>query len=310
MAVVRGFEELVAEAAVADVSGWGFGWLDGRATEERPPWGYARLMAQRLAGARAALDVDTGGGEVLAEAPSYPARMCATESWPPNLERARRLLSSRGVQVVPAAAGGPLPFPDATFDLVTSRHPVAPAWAEIARVLCDGGTYLAQHVGPASAFELIEYFLGPLPPQQRAGRDPAAESDAARAAGLTVVDLRTARCRMEIHDIGAVVYLLRKCVWWVPGFDVDRYRDTLVRLDASLRSDGPFVAHSARHLVEARLIARTARGPTPRCGCGGSPRPVPARWTAPAASRSPARPAPGPCSCTRSRSRPPARRGA
>jgi SAM-dependent methyltransferase len=171
MITVRGFEELVAEAAVVDVSGWGFGWLEGRATEERPPWGYARLMAERLAGAQAAMDVDTGGGEVLAEVPVFPPRMCATEGWAPNRERARRLLSPRGVQVVAASPEQLLPFADASFDLVTSRHPVVPRWTEIARVLTDGGTYLAQHVGPASAFELIESFLGPLP-DHRAARHP------------------------------------------------------------------------------------------------------------------------------------------
>ena len=181
--------------------------------------------------------------------------MCATEGWPPNLVRARRSLSPRGVQVVARAPGEPLRFPDASFDLVLSRHPVAPDWGEIARVLVDGGTYLAQHVGPASAFELIEYFLGPLS-QHRTARDPAAEADVARSAGLAVVDLRTARCRMEFHDIGAVVWVLRKCVWWVPDFSVDRCSDHLRRLDARLREDGPFVAHSTRHLVDARRTAR------------------------------------------------------
>ncbi len=33
--VVRAFEDLVAEAASADVAGWGFGWLDGRARSAR-----------------------------------------------------------------------------------------------------------------------------------------------------------------------------------------------------------------------------------------------------------------------------------
>jgi hypothetical protein len=58
---MRSFDDLVREAASADVTGWGFGWLDGRATEERPPWGYARLLAGRLATVRSALDIDTGG---------------------------------------------------------------------------------------------------------------------------------------------------------------------------------------------------------------------------------------------------------
>ena len=64
----RSFESLIDEAAGAAVDGWGFGWLDGRATEERPSWGYQRQLRRRLATARAALDIDTGGGEVLAEA--------------------------------------------------------------------------------------------------------------------------------------------------------------------------------------------------------------------------------------------------
>jgi SAM-dependent methyltransferase len=248
---VRAFNDLVDEAAAADVSGWGFEWLDGRATEERPPWGYRRLLASRLAAVASALDIDTGGGEILAEVPRLPPRMVVTEGWPPNLERARRVLSPRGVDVVPVEPGQSLPFPDASFALVSSRHPVVPDWSEIARVLTDDGTYLAQHVGPASAFDLIEWFLGPLPLERR-GRHPEDEAAAARSAGLEIVELRTARCRMELLDIGAVVYLLRKCVWWVPDFTVDRYREALERLDRHIREHGVFVAHSTRTLIEAR----------------------------------------------------------
>ena len=84
------------------------------------------------------------------------------------------------------------------------------------------GHYFAQHVGPASAFELIEFFLGPLP-DQPSGRDPDREASTAERAGLTVTNLRTARCRMEFFDIGAVVWILRKCVWWVPDFSIELY---------------------------------------------------------------------------------------
>jgi hypothetical protein len=252
---MRTFDDLVAEAAAANVSGWDFGWLAGRATEDRPPWGYSRLLAARLGDVASALDIDTGGGEIIAAVPRLPPRTVVTEGWPPNVAHARRLLSPRGVQVLAVAQGEPLPLPGGTFELVSSRHPVSPDWAEIARVLIDGGTYFAQHVGPASAFELIEWFLGPLP-RHRAGRDPGSEADAARDAGLRVVDLRTARCRMEFFDIGAVVYLLRKCVWWVPGFSVEKYRDDLRRLDAHIRAHGSFRAHSTRTLIEARRAPR------------------------------------------------------
>ncbi|EKU45671.1 class I SAM-dependent methyltransferase [Brevibacterium casei] len=247
------FDDLIALGADADVSGWDFAWLEGRATEERPPWGYARQLAERLAAASASLDIQTGGGEVLAEATRFPPTAVATESWPPNIARATSLLHPRGVVVVADPDEPPLPFADAAFDLVTSRHPATIWWEEIARVLRPGGTYFAQHVGPASVFELIEFFLGPQP-QARRARHPDDEAAAAEAAGLKVVDLRTADLRIEIHDVAAVVYLLRKVVWWVPGFTVEGYRDRLRELHERIASDGPFVAHSTRHLIEARRV--------------------------------------------------------
>jgi SAM-dependent methyltransferase len=248
---VRSFGDLVGEAEAADVTGWGFGWLDGRAVEERPPWGFAGLLVARLRQVDSALDIDTGGGEVVAEAMSLPPRMVVTEGWPANARRARELLGPRGVQIVQTDQGGSLPFPDESFELVTARHPVRPAWSEIHRVLEPGGRYFAQHVGPRSAFELIEFFLGPLP-DEPSTRDPDREAAAAEQAGLIVMHLRRARCRMEFDDIGAVVWILRKCVWWVPDFSVTKYDDRLRELDAQMRIGKSFVAHSTRHLIEAR----------------------------------------------------------
>jgi SAM-dependent methyltransferase len=256
---MRSLEDLIAEAERADVTGWGFRWLDGRATEERPPWGYSLLLSDRLAQVRSALDLETGGGEVLSEAPTLPQRICVTEAWPPNITRARQLLGPRGVEVYEVGEDGILPFPDESFELVTSRHPVSPNWAEIHRVLSPGGRYFAQHVGPASAFELIEFFLGPLP-EHRQDRGPLIEAQRAEQAGLTVTNLQTAKCRMEFFDVGAVVWILRKCVWWVPDFSVERYHDKLLQLDRHVRREGPFVAHSTRHLIEAQRSASRNEG--------------------------------------------------
>ena len=50
----------MAEGAAVPVEGWDFSWFAGRATEERPAWGYARMMAERMARAAAALDIQTG----------------------------------------------------------------------------------------------------------------------------------------------------------------------------------------------------------------------------------------------------------
>ncbi len=257
------FDELLAEGGAVPTEGWDFSWFEGRATEARPSWGYARTLAGRLAGAGAVLDVQTGGGEVLdfalrqaaAVPAARPARLLvATEGWPPNVAKATRLLGPHGVPVVAAPDDAPLPFADGAFDLVVSRHPVEPHWADLARVLAPGGTYFAQHVGPASVFELIEFFLGPLPEESRRHRHPERERAAAEAAGLEVVDLRAERLRMEFHDVGAVAHFLRKVVWMVPGFTVDAHRDRLRDLHERILADGPFVAHSARHLIEARRV--------------------------------------------------------
>ncbi|MER6979745.1 class I SAM-dependent methyltransferase [Streptomyces carpinensis] len=250
------FEDLVAEGAAVPTEGWDFSWFEGRATEERPSWGYAVSTAGRLAGAHAVLDVQTGGGEVLdfalGRAPRRPVLLAATEGWPPNVAKATELLGPHGVVVVASAEDAPLPFADGAFDLVVSRHPVRPHWEEIARVLGPGGTYFAQHVGPASVFELVEYFLGPLAEESRSARHPDRVRADAEAAGLEMVDLRAERLRVEFHDIGAVVHFLRKVVWMVPGFTVEAYESRLRELHERIRAQGPFVAHSTRHLVEAR----------------------------------------------------------
>lgn len=248
----RTFDELVAEADAVSVDGWDFSWLAGRAVEQRPSWGYQRGMAARLAKANAALDLDTGGGEVLAEAEVFPPTMAATEAWPPNVAKATALLHPRGAVVVAIGDDVLLPFGDGAFDLVTSRHPVSVRWDEIARVLAPGGTYFSQQVGPASVFELVEYFLGPRPEERRRGRHPDLAREAAAAAGLEITDLRYEELRTEFFDIGAVVYFLRKVIWMVPGFTVAQYRDRLRELHEQIESEGPFVATTTRYLLEAR----------------------------------------------------------
>ncbi|MGA5065140.1 class I SAM-dependent methyltransferase [Streptomyces exfoliatus] len=251
----RTFEDLVTEAESAPMEGWDFSWLQGRATEQRPSWGYQRMMGERMAAATAALDIQTGGGEVLAGVPKLPDLAAATESWPPNVAKATRLLHPRGVVVVADEDEPPLPFADEAFDLVVSRHPVTVWWDEIARVLRPGGTYFSQQVGPSSVFELVEYFLGPQTEEVRRARHPDDARRDAEAAGLEVVDLRSESLRTEFLDIGAVIYFLRKVIWMVPGFTVDRYRDRLRELHGRLEADGPFVAHTARFLIEARRPA-------------------------------------------------------
>jgi SAM-dependent methyltransferase len=246
----RTFEELIAEGESVPVAGWDFSWFAGRATEQRPAWGYSRLLADRMANASAALDIQTGGGEVLATIPHPPSALVATESWPPNIEVARRNLRPLGAAVVASDDDAGLPFRSATFDLIVSRHPVVTVWDEIARVLGPGGTYFSQQIGAGTNHELYEFLMGPQPASAARRADLAAA--AAEAAGLVVSDLREQSLRVVFNDVGAVVYFLRKVLWTVPGFTVAGYRDRLSRLHDRIQSEGPFVCHAQRFLIEAR----------------------------------------------------------
>jgi SAM-dependent methyltransferase len=248
--VGRTFEDLIAEADAAPIEGWDFGWLDGRATEERPSWRYSELGAERFQRAQAVVDLQSGGGEMLSDLPHMPPLLVATEGWPPNLAVAARRLRSRAGYAVAARDDGPaLPFRDGSFDLVTSRHPIVTWWGEIARVLRPGGNFLSQQVGPHSVGELTELMMGTQ--SARSKREPDLARQAANACGLEVVDLRRERLRTVFFDVGAVVYFLRLVVWIVPGFTVERYQGRLRVLHQLIQQDGPFVAHASRFLIEA-----------------------------------------------------------
>jgi SAM-dependent methyltransferase len=243
------FAALVAEGAAEPVAGWDFSWFAGRATKERPAWGYSRLLGERMAHAKVALDVQTGGGEVLAAVTQPAPVLVATESWPPNLAVAGRNLRAVGAAVVQAGDEGPLPFQPDLFDLVVSRHPTIAIWPEIARVLRPGGRYFSQQVGAGSNRELTDFMMGPQPVDP--GRSPRVAVADAEEAGLVITDLREQALRVEFYDVGAVVYFLRKVPWTVPGFTVEGYRGELARMHEHICANGSFLSHAQRFLIEA-----------------------------------------------------------
>lgn len=245
------FEELVAEADAVSVDGWDFSWLDRRAIEERPVWGYSKMMSARMKDASAALDIQTGGGEVLAGIQKAPETLVATESWPPNIEIARRNLAPLGARVVEVEDEDDLPFDNNSFDLVVSRHPTVVLWEEISRVLAPGGTYFSQQIGAGSNRELTDFIMSPQPVHQlHAAKRAVAEAE---KAGLVVTDLREQALEVVFYDIGAVVYFLRKVIWTVPGFTVGQYSGGLRELHERIESNGSFVSHAQRFLIDAQL---------------------------------------------------------
>jgi SAM-dependent methyltransferase len=251
--VTGNFEALLAEGESVPTAGWDFSWFEGRATEGRPPWGYQSLLADRLAAARHVLDLQTGGGEVLAGAllarPGRSPRVTATEAWRPNVALAQAALAPWHAEVV-ACSEAELPFRNGSFDLVSARHPIVTPWTEVRRVLAKGGRFVSQQVGAGSVRELTEAMLGPYPIGDE--RAPATARARAEAAGLEVVRLQTASSPMTFADIAAVIVFLRKVIWIVPGFTVEAFRPQLLRLHQRMERDGPFVATSERFLIECQ----------------------------------------------------------
>ncbi|MFC0436791.1 class I SAM-dependent methyltransferase [Kutzneria buriramensis] len=240
------YESLVTAAAEVPLHGWDFGWLSGRAVGAEPSWHYAELACKMLVDADRVLDIDTGGGELLAALGPPAGRTWAAEGWPPNVPVARERLAPLGVTVV---ATEELPFPDGEFSVVLNRHGRFDA-AGLARVLAAGGTLLTQQVGSEDCSGVNEALDAPVT-AKRWNLDVATE--ALTAAGLDVVDAVEEFPVLAFHDVGALVYQLRMVPWQVPDFTVDRYDPALRRLHARIESDGPFEVRTHRFLVRAVL---------------------------------------------------------
>ena len=181
---------------------WGSGWPGSR-----------RRWTSRPAGARCSRG-----------APWFPPVMAATESWPPNLAKATALLHPRGRG---RGAGRGRAAAAVRRRGLRPGHQRAPG---------QGGVVGRDRPGAAAGRHVL---LPARRPGQRRGagrvlarpaacrgargrRIPTGPAAGAAAAGLDVVGTcGPSGWRMEFHDVGAVVYFLRKVIWMVPGFSVE-----------------------------------------------------------------------------------------
>jgi SAM-dependent methyltransferase len=243
------YEELVGEALRTPFEGWDFGVLRGRYAQGTPSWDYRALVRERLGTTGPLLDLGTGGGEFLASLAPLPAPTAATEGWPPNVAVARRRLAPLGVTVHDVtAAPERLPFPDASFGLVLSRHEAYDP-AEVHRVLRPGGVFVTQQVGGRDIEQLNAALDGP--PHPFRSWDLASAVTGLAQAGLTVLDRREELVPATLHDIGAVVLLLRITPWQIPGYDPGTYAPRLRDLHDRLATGTPLHVTGHRFLITA-----------------------------------------------------------
>lgn len=234
--------------------GWDFSYLEGRMTQEQPPWSYEARAAEVLRGAASVLDMGTGGGERLLKLREYwPVKVVVTEDYPPNVRLARERLLPLGVrvEVVELTRDGVLPFNDAEFDVVLNRHSGFNP-AEVARVLTPGRIFLMQQIDPWWAFDLMEVFdTSPQCPDETLANCVTWFKDA----GLAIVTAEDWTDRFTFTDVGAIVYYLKAIPWIVPGFSVATHLDGLLTLQARLEKEGELRFAAKKFLIEARKPA-------------------------------------------------------
>ncbi len=244
------FNTLVAEALAQDFSGWDFSWADGRWQEEDPPWDYTAIVRQALPAAGTLLDLDTGGGEILASLVPLPDETIAIESYTPNIAVAKARLEPLGVQVVTPDDGETLPFDDESFDLIINRHGdfrVPELW----RILRPGGRFITQQVGNRNCME-INLALGDRRQTDFSDWTLARSLDTLQQVGLEIEHAEEAFPESRFLDIGAVVFYLKIIQWQISDFSVERYRDALLALHDRIEHEGSFIARDHRFLIEAR----------------------------------------------------------
>ena len=243
MQAIPDYDVLIGEAAGVPLTGWEFAWTDGRAVGSDPSWSFPEMARRLLRRAGSLLDLDTGGGELLAELAPLPSHTVAVESWAPNTPVARDRLTPFGVSVLTELPGG-----EEEFDVVLSRHGRLPA-DDIARLLRRGGTLLTQQVGSDDLADLNAALGAPVPHPKRWTAEVAV--DTLQQAGLEVTDVREERPALSFHDVGAIVYQLRAVPWQIRDFSPERYDRELRRIDAIIRSEGRFTVTAHRFLVQA-----------------------------------------------------------
>jgi SAM-dependent methyltransferase len=230
--------------------GWDFSHIKGRYEEEPVPWDYRGIVKSLMHPGTFLLDMGTGGGEFIISLSPQAGRTYATESYPPNIELASKILSERGIELRAVQDISRLPFDDFFFNLVINRHESF-CLPEIYRVLKPGGTFITQQVGHLNNREMSEFLLGEAPALKCGPKSLSAAVNEATALGFTVLEEREDFPKAYYYDVGALVYMT-KVIDEFPGFSVDRCFNKLLELQRLIETQGCFTSTEHRYLLALR----------------------------------------------------------
>jgi SAM-dependent methyltransferase len=197
-----------------------------------------------------ALDLGTGGGERFADIiAGYALDAVATEEWQPNVAVAATSLRPHHGTVVHCSSLR-LPFADASFDLVLSRHEsIMPS--EIARTLRPGGAFLTQQTW--RYMEELHYYISRT---ADFGDHFNGYGSGLYAAGLTILDARQHVLPHAFQSLEDLVYLLCIAAWEIPDFDpLGRDLKALLALERDLTTADGLTLTCGHYIIEAHKPA-------------------------------------------------------
>lgn len=246
------YQKWKQEEAIAHIVGWDFSHIADRYREEDSlPWDFQAVIQRNLTEDKKLLDMETGGGEFLLRLGHPYQNTAAIEGYPPNVDFCKEHLLPLGIDFKEADGADVLPFADEQFDIVTNRHGDY-SCAELRRVLKPDGLFLTQQVGAENDRELIQL----LQPEIQQTAFPMHYLDYRKKEleehGFAVLESAEAYGPIQFFDVGALVWFARIIEWEFPGFEVDKYFESLCRAQAILERDGLIQGRTHRFYMVAR----------------------------------------------------------
>lgn len=222
-------------------AGWDFSYLNNRRNPMGSlPWDYAKIAERHLTVANSVLDIDTGGGELFSRyltGSAFAGTAHAVEPFAPNVLVARNELEQQQVEIHDTSQNS-AKFDDDSFELILSRHGGSIGPNEIRRILTSGAKLVTEQIGDQTNYELRKAF----------GLDQELNSSwphNAESAARVFSDLGFEIGRLDSHsypvrfmDVGAIVYYLKAVPWEVPGFNVLKHQEALLRLHQEVETKG------------------------------------------------------------------------